>query len=249
MSWASYEPMQSMQPQAPPVDPTMMGGQGRGPQQLPSMMPHQLAARPPVTDGTKGPQVPSQKQEKSSFIDISEDDNPYDWIYITIAVIIVEICVIGLVRFYPDIFGKWVNIWYNRFKLSAVLADVIIILLGFAISRYIYSEYLYKTYDWNPLYFTGTTMGVQLLHDILFYIGVIRPIPTGHNSMIDVFKEYAASGGAKILAADSMMVAASSGIAMLLKNVSVPGVSFIGLLALYVVPYILETRNNFSSIV
>jgi hypothetical protein len=218
-------------------------------QQLPSTMPHQLAARPPVS-GEKGVKVPEKpKSPPTKLEDISEDENLWDWAYIIIAVLIVEVVVIALTRFYPDIFGKSLNIWYNRFKLSAVLADVLIILLGFAIARYIYSEYLYEKYDWNPLYFTGTAVITQIIHDALFYFGVIRQVPQGQNAMMDVFKEYAQSGGAKIIAADSAMVAASAVIAMLLKGLDGSLVAFIGLLTAYTVPYILETRNNFSNIV
>ena len=67
--------------------------------------------------------------------------------------------------------------------------------------------------------------------------------------MIDVFKEYAQSGGAKIIAADSAMIASSAVIAMVLKGLSGNVVTFIALLAMYTVPYILETRNNFSNII
>lgn len=253
MSWAAYEPMQSSQPMMPQMSPGMMSTGGMKAvgetQQLPSTMPHQLAARPPVS-GEKGVKVPEKPPPPPTKLeDISEDTNLWDWAYITIGVLIVEFIVIALTRFYPDIFGKSLNIWYNRFKLSAVLSDVLIILLGFGISRYIYSEYLYDTYDWNPLYFTGTTVGVQIVHDILFYFGVIRQIPQGQNAMMDVFKEYAQSAGAKIIAADSAMVAGSSILAMVLKGANGPVVAFIGLLTAYAVPYILETRNNFSNIV
>jgi UPF0716 family protein affecting phage T7 exclusion len=67
--------------------------------------------------------------------------------------------------------------------------------------------------------------------------------------MMDVFKDYAESGGAKILAADSMMMIGSSIAAMLLK--AAPGfvTVFVGLIGAYIVPYILETRNQYSNIV
>jgi hypothetical protein len=244
--------MQSSMPEAPMMHPGMMEQPRKAvgeTQQLPSTMPHQLAARPPVKGGT-GVKVPAKPPaEPSKLEDISEDENLWDWAYIIIAVVIVEVIVIALTRFFPDIFGKSLNIWYNRFKLSAVLADVLIILVGFAIARYVYTEYLYEKYDWNPLYFTGTAVVVQVIHDILFYFGVIRQVPQGQNAMMDVFKEYAQSGGAKIIAADSAMVASSAVIAMVLKGLSGNLVTFIGLLAVYTVPYILETRNNFSNIV
>lgn len=254
MSWATYEPMQSSQQMAPPMDPGMMAGIGGmrsigETQQLPSTMPNQLASRPPQPNPKKSVDIPKAKKESDEkWQDISEYENVYDWIYIVIAVLTVEMVVICLVRFCPDIFGKQVNIWYNRFKLSAVLADVLIILVGFGISRYVYSEWIYPKYDWSPVYFTLTTVVTQLVHDILFYIGVIRPMPAGQNAMIDVMKDYATSGGYKILGADSLMMIGSSVIAMLLKAAPAHIVASVGLLSAYVIPYVLETRNNFSNI-
>jgi hypothetical protein len=227
----------------------MSQGMGMGQQQLPSTMPHQLSAKPPNPNQETKVEVPQQAPTKTEWQDISDSENHLDWIYIIIGVILVEVVVIALCRFFPEVLGKNVNIWYNRFKLSAVLSDIFIILLGFWIARYVYSEFVWPKHDWNPLYFTGTTVVVQLLHDLLFYFGVIRPIPQGSNAMMDVMKDYSESGGAKILAADSMMMIGSSVAAMLLK--AAPGyvTVFAGLLGVYIVPYILETRNQYSNIV
>ena len=246
------EPMSSMQPMATGMHPSSLSqGMGMGPQQLQGTMPHQLAAKPPNPSQETNVKVPQQPSGtgKTKWEDISDYQDHLDWIYIIIGVLLVEVAVIALGRFFPDVFGKNLNIWYNRFKLSAVIADVVIILIGFWIARYVYSEYIWPTHDWNPAYFTGTTVVVQLAHDLLFYLGVIRPIPQGSNAMMDVFKDYAEGGGAKILAADSMMMIGSSIGAMLLK--AAPGyiTVFAGLIGLYIVPYILETRNQYSNIV
>jgi hypothetical protein len=255
MSWGSaYEPMQSIQPMAPSMNPTMIPNAPMIPssnQQLPSMMPHMMAARPPVPNspGQNNVQVPKPPQKKAAkWEDISEYQNIYDWAYIVVAVLIVETIVICLVRYYPDVFGKALNVWYNRFKLNAVLADIIIILIGFGISRYVYTEFIYPTYDWNPLYFGITTVVVQLIHDVGFYFGVIRPIPQGHNAMMDVFKDYSNEVGGKILFGDAMMVIGSTILAMILKASQPHIVTSVALVTAYVIPYILEKRNNYSNI-
>ena len=250
MSWAAYEPMQSNQPSGPSMDPGMMYNM-QPTQQLPSTMPHQMAARPPVqnnknANSVKVPAAPPPPPD--SMKDISEYENVLDWIYIFVGVILVEIIVLFLVRYFPDIFGKYVNVWYNRFKLSAVMADVFIILIGFGITRYIYSELIYPKYDWNAMYFTATAVLVQLVHDLLFYVGVIRNVPHGENAMIDVMKDYANEGGAKILAADSLMVIGTSIFAMLLKGSSLHVVASLAILSGYALPYILEKKNQFSTI-
>lgn len=263
MSWATYEPMQSTGSMGPSSYPGLMqnmpsgglmqnmpsGGEIGQPQQLPPMAPHMNAARPPVdtTPQSKNVKVPVVPEKESTWKDISEYENLYDWAYIGVAVLVVEVTVICLVRFFPDIFGKPLNIWYNRFKLNAVLSDILIILIGFGITRYAYTEFIYPKYDWNPIYFTLTAVIVQLVHDILFYLGVIKTIKHGDNSMIDLFKEYS-TGGVKILAGDSLMIIGSSVLAMILKSSAPHVVVSIGLVAAYIVPYILETKNTFSNI-
>jgi len=261
MSYAAYESMDSMKPQAPATHPSQGYEQGLtysglGSQQLPStfqqqnlqQMPNQLGANKPNSNQQKNVQVPPMPQ-KAGWKDISDFNESMDWVYIIIAVLLVEVFVMSLTRFAPDIFCKSLNIWYNRFKLSAVASDILIILIGFWISRYIYTEFVWPTYDWNPSYFTGLTVLVQLLHDLLFYFGIIRPIPQGANAMMDVFKDYAESGGVKILAADSGMMIGSSIIAMLLKTAPPYMLVGITLIGAYTVPYLLEARNQFSNIV
>ena len=257
MSWAAYEPMQSTQAMGPSMNPGMMSGgmynmqqTQQAQQQLPSMMPHQMAARPPVENNKNANSVklPAQPTKPTEWKDISEYENIYDWVYIIVGVILVEVIVLFLVRYFPEFFGKYVNVWYNRFKLSAVMSDIFIILVGFAISRYIYSEWIYPNHDWNALYFTATTVGIQLIHDLLFYVGIIRPLPTGENAMIDVMKDYANECGPKILAADSLMVIGTSIFAMLLKGSSPHVVASLAILSTYMIPYILEKKNAYSTI-
>jgi len=249
--WAMYEPAQSSSPQPPEQLPTMLQhAPQQGDRMMPSQQPHQLAGskQPQHDPATKNVPVPPKAETPSKWQDISEYENVYDWLSIVIAVICIEVLVIFLVRFFPDFFGKSLNVWYNRFKLSAVLADILIILVGFGITRYIYSEYIYPTYDWNPLYFTGTALGVQLVHDVLFYLGILKQVPRGSNGMIDTMKEYAEGGGYKILAGDAAMVAGSSVAAMLLKAAPVHINIAVALVALYALPYILETNNGYSTI-
>lgn len=242
----TYQPIQSKQIQGPTNIPGKFWAGGNT---LPQNA-HQVSAPPKEYPAeSKNVPVPENPETGSKWKDISDYYEISDWIYIAIAVLIVDIGVLFLVRYFPDFFGKAINVWYNRFKLSAVIADVFIILIGFALSRYVYTEYIYQKYDWNPVYFTGLTVGIQIVHDILFYFGVIRPIEPGHNAMMDVFKEYATSGGGKVVAADSAMMIGSSVLSMLLKAAPAHLVAFIGLMSVYTLPYILETRNQYSSIV
>ena len=178
--------------------------------------------------------------------DISDFHDVKDYTYILIAVLIVDVFVVLITRFYPEIFGRNLNRWYDLFGLSAVIADVGIIVLGFTIARYIYTSFIYPKYGWNSWMFTGTVVGTQLVHDILFYLAVIQNVAKGNNSMIDVFKEYAAEAGSKILAGDALMMIGSSFLAMTLKTAPMHLTASAGLIATYALPYLLFTRNLFS---
>jgi hypothetical protein len=205
-------------------------------------------AQQPQPKKESDPIPEKQPVKESTWADISEYEELLDWVYIFIGVVVVEVILLFLVRYFPEFFGKFLNVWYNRFKLSAVAADVLIIMIGIGLARYVYSEFIYPTYDWNPVYFTGTAVLIQILHDILFYFGVIKTLPEGHNAMIDVFKQYASEKGAGAILGDSVLVLASCVLSMLLKSVPSHITALSGIGALYTIPFILETRNVFSSI-
>lgn len=165
---------------------------------------------------------------------------------ILVAVLVVDLVVIFLIRYYPDIYGKPINDWYNKFGLNAVISDVLIIVLGLLLTQYIYTATLRPVIGWNILAFACLALAIQAIHDILFYFLVIVPIPKGHNDMIDVFKVYAEEGKYKVILADSVMMVSSVFIASMLKDQPAHITTFLGVLAAYTVPYILTTRNLFS---
>ena len=101
-------------------------------------------------------------------------------------------------------------------------------------------------FGWNVFVFAALALGIQAIHDILFYFLVIKPIPQGHNEMIDVFKTYADEGQYKVILADSAMTLSTVFLASALASVPLHITTFIGALAMYAVPYILTTRNVFS---
>ena len=236
-----YEPVASLAPNAP----------ARMPDQMKPVLQYKpenpAYTAPPAPTPT--PPGQGQGQPKSrGWADISEYEEINDWVYIFIGILVTELIVLFAVRLFPEVFGKYLNIWYNRFKLSAVIADIFIIALGIGVTRYVYTEFIYPKHDWNPLYFTATSVFVQVLHDLLFYLGVIQQVPKGHNAMIDVFKEYASVGGTRALLGDSALMISSVGLAMIFKGMEAHMTAFIGILALYAIPYILETRNDYSTL-
>ena len=83
---------------------------------------------------------------------------------------------------------------------------------------------------------------IQLIHDVLFYQLVILGVPSGQNSMIDLFKEYSIENSWKILVADSLMIGSTVILADYLSHLKTSYVSFIGLLGSYALTYIIYTK-------
>jgi hypothetical protein len=212
-------------------------------QSLPSSMP-----APKKTGPANGVPVPQASPTKTQWEDISDIYELGDWSYLLVAAIAVEVIVIAITRFFPAFSGKYLNLWYSRFKLSAVLADVVSVLIGFGLAKYFYTEFIYPKNDWNPLYFTGTAIVIQIIHDVLFYFGVIKQVPEGKNGILDVMRQYGEAGGAKLVIGDSVIMAATSIGAMLLKATSPHLVFLLGLVSTYSLPYFMEAKNEFSGL-
>ena len=220
-----------------------------------------MATNPPMQQPMQQQQVPMHKKpalndedidigpiKGPSQPDISNYKQITDLIYILIAVLIVDVAVIFLVRYSPEMFGSILNKWYDVFGMNAVIMDVGIIFVGFLVARYIYTSYVKEKFadgKWCPYKFVATLVGVQVVHDLLFYYGIINQVPRGHNSVIDTFKDYSVAGP-KIIAGDAVMMVASAGIAMLLKSQPAHIVASVASLFAYAVPYILYTKNQYS---
>lgn len=130
--------------------------------------------------------------------------------------------------------------WYKTYNLSAVIADVLIIVIGVLLARLVYPYIFDRTKPFSLLKFTLLAVGIQIIHDVLFN-GIITSIPQGVNRMVDTFKLYAKEVGVKAILSDSAMMIATCLIANYLanKDTSVNTVTFI--VAVYCVPYLIYT--------
>jgi hypothetical protein len=171
-----------------------------------------------------------------------------DLIYIFCAILTVDVVVLFLARYFK-VGGKYLNEWYDNFHILAVMADVMIIFIGFIIARYIYTTFFFDKFGWNVVYFLILLVVIQALHDILFYVGVIRNLPKGENDMIDTFKRYAEDLGGYIIGGDALLVLMSGLVAMLYKNAPFHITTSITALIAYMLPYILFTRNPYNVVV
>lgn len=156
-----------------------------------------------------------------------------DLLHISSAVVWVDFFTMALSKVFH--MTTALDVWYQKFGIVAVLSDCLVIVLGVLLAQFV-----------SPgATVTGlaiTSVIIQIIHDYLFYIGVILPIPKGHNSMIDLFKEYSKQGSYKIILADSAMIASTVFLGDHLTTYSRDVVTFVGLLGAYALTYILYTK-------
>jgi hypothetical protein len=156
------------------------------------------------------------------------------------ATLSLDTSVLFLVR-YLDVGGKSLNKWYDRFGLSAVLCDVSAIVIGFLLAHVVY-PFVFSSYS-LPLYL-GLVVIIQMIHDLFFYFAVIQPFPTGHNQMMDVFKEYAAEKGGRILVGDAGLMLGSAAFMEVYRRLSPVGGGSLAVFTVYCLTYLLYTRRQ-----
>jgi hypothetical protein len=133
-----------------------------------------------------------------------------------------------------------INKWYDRFGLSAYTADVLSIALGVVLTQLVTS---WIGGAWNPWFFCFIAVVIQMAHDLFFGNVVVPLIPKGHNTIMDLMKEYVKiknPGGILIVDAIYMIVASllTMGFASL-----PPFYSLFSLLwCIYITMYVLYTR-------
>ena len=160
--------------------------------------------------------------------------NTSDYLPLLNAVLITDLFVILLLNT-NVIKSQVLRKWYSKYNLSAVIADVLIILIGLIITRAIY-YYVFETF--SLLKFTILAVLVQITHDILFYM-FFRTMPRGVNQMVDTFKDYANEVSYKAILADSGMMIMSCLIASYLVNKNTNTNIIVLISFLYLLPYLL----------
>ena len=168
------------------------------------------------------------------FKNIADFNNIKDYLPLFNAVLITDLFVIFLLNT-KVIKSRVLRQWYSQYNLSAVIADVLIILIGLIITRVIY----YYVFDsFSIVKFVILAVIVQIIHDILFYV-FFSNIPRGVNKMLDTFKDYANDVSYKAILADSGMMIMSCLIAYYLVNKNTNTNIIVLISFLYLLPYLL----------
>lgn len=166
------------------------------------------------------------------FKNIANFNNTSDYLPLFNGVLITDLIVIFLLNA-NIIHSSVLKEWYNKYNLSAVIADVLIIYIGLIITRYLY-YYIFDTF--TIVKFVMLAVIVQIIHDILFYIG-FKNVPRGTNRMLDTFKDYATQVSYGAILADSGMMILASLLASYLASKSLNINIIIMIVALYILPY------------
>jgi uncharacterized protein YacL len=170
----------------------------------------------------------------NTFKDISNFNNTNDYLPLFNGALITELIMLFL--FNHKIFtSKTLKEWYTKYNLSAIIADVFILVIGFIIVRLIYSS-IFSTF--SILKFILLLVIVQTIHDILFYFMVIN-IKRGTNKMIDTFKDYIKEHNASILIADSLLIISGGLFSSYVANYSTTTNIALLILLIYLIPFFL----------
>lgn len=137
------------------------------------------------------------------FKDISNFNNVNDYLPILNGCINADLIIIFLL--YHGIFKtQLLKKWYKKYQLSAVIADVFILMIGIILTRFFY-KFFFPFQGFSIWKFTGLALIIQIIHDILFYL-FFKTLPRGYNAMLDFFKEYANELGVCAILGDSFMM-------------------------------------------
>jgi len=168
------------------------------------------------------------------FKNIADFNNINDYLPLFNAVLITDLFVILLLNT-RVIKSQVLRQWYSQYNLSAVIADVLIILIVLIITRAIY-YYIFDNF--SLINFTIIAVIIQIIHDILFYI-FFSNTPRGVNKMLDTFKDYASEVSYKAILSDSGMMIMSCLIASYLASKNANTNIIVLISSLYLLPYLL----------
>jgi hypothetical protein len=167
------------------------------------------------------------------FKSISDFNNTSDYLPILNGVLITDLCVIFLLIF-GFIKSNVLVEWYKVYNLSAVMADVLIIIIGIIAARYLY-PYVFGE-QFSIIKFILLALCIQIVHDISFYY-MFKLVPRGRNRMLDTFKDYANEVGFKAVLSDSLMIISACLLSSYFVSLSLNTNIIILILSMYILPY------------
>ena len=163
----------------------------------------------------------------------------FEYIPILTANIYADLFIIFLT--FSGIFYKSATLtsWYKKYRLSAMMADILIGVLYMLLGRYVVS---YFKLDVGLTSFAALCVGIQVIFDFLFYL-FFSAVPYKSNDMLDFFKKYAKETKLDAIFGDSVLVIFAVILSALLNTQKVDFNIVALILSLYVTPYFIYMRD------
>ena len=166
-------------------------------------------------------------------------NNKFEYIPIITANIYADLFIIFATFATIYIKTKSLERWYKKYRLSAMIADILIGVLYILLGRYL----VYKSgLKIGLTAFAGICVSIQIIFDFLFYI-FFTIIPKGSNDMLDFFKGYAKEAGANALLGDSFLVIMAVIISALLNQSSYDTNIVFLIMSVYLAPYFIYMKD------
>jgi hypothetical protein len=139
--------------------------------------------------------------------------------------------------------GISLNTYFDAFGLEGILSNMSLVVILMQAARWGYTKFYNPagSKPWSPFIFVCILIGVQMVHDMLFYYGAINALPSGVNEMVDVLKGYAKENGTRALSGHAVFLIVVAVISMFLKETSLLFSFVVVSIAFYLLPYIITT--------
>jgi hypothetical protein len=167
------------------------------------------------------------------------------------ASVIIELFMLILFRFTKSPFtGIAINRWYDKLGWTAVILDVLSVLIGFYIAKFIYEYLVEKKYintEYEIYKYLGLVLLVQITHDFTFYLFVIKPYPKNKNLVMDEFKNYAERVKAGAVIGDSFMyLLATPLLYLFIQKNNINTNTFISIVCFYLIGYLIYQKPKIN---
>ena len=170
------------------------------------------------------------------FTDISHFNRVSDYLPILNAAILTDLGGIVLLLS-KNIESKYLREWYKKYTLSAVIMDVLILVIGAVLARLAY-PFFFSSSGFSLIGLAGLAVAIQITHDILFAVG-FNMVPRGKSGIADLFQDYGKEIGVWILVADAIMMISTIVFGSLFASLSLHTNILLLIGLVYLVPYLL----------
>lgn len=165
----------------------------------------------------------------------------FNFIHFLAATCLIEAFMLYLFRFTRSPFtGKAINQWYTNLGWSAVILDLLSVLIGFYLAKFLYLYLVNNSIiskDYELIKFLGLVLLIQITHDFSFYFLFIKNAKKGMSKVMDEFINYANSVKTGAIIGDSFMYLLATPILFVLYQLSNDINIFTSIVCLYLIGY------------